>query len=30
LKLLAHAEKTADDSPGNFTVLRLGAVLRDE
>jgi len=30
LKLLAHMEKTANDSPGNVTVRRLGLRLREE
>jgi predicted RecA/RadA family phage recombinase len=30
LKLLAHFEKDANDTPGNITVLRLGAILREE
>jgi predicted RecA/RadA family phage recombinase len=30
LKLLAHMEKTANDSPGNVTVSRLGLRLREE
>jgi len=30
LKLLAHMEKTSNDSPGNVTVMRLGAIVTEE